>query len=58
MKLITPSLLLPPISLFIDLLQVDEWILEINETYTKQTLRNRYYIATNQGIRAMIDPIL
>ncbi|HOJ24455.1 MAG TPA: WbqC family protein [Bacteroidales bacterium] len=57
MKLITPSLLLPPISLFIDLLQVDEWILEINETYTKQTLRNRYYIATNQGIRAMIIPI-
>ncbi|MGB4665756.1 MAG: WbqC family protein [Bacteroidales bacterium] len=57
MKLITPALLLPPISLFIDLLQVDEWILEINDTYTKQTLRNRYYIATNQGIRAMIIPI-
>lgn len=57
MKLITPALLLPPISLFIDLLQVDEWILEVNDTYTKQTLRNRYYIATNQGIRAMIIPI-
>ena len=57
MKLITPSLLLPPISLFIDLLQVDEWILEINDTYAKQTMRNRYYIATNQGIRAMIIPI-
>ena len=57
MKLITPALLLPPISLFIDLLQVDEWILEINDTYAKQTLRNRYYIATNQGIRAMIIPI-
>jgi len=57
MKLITPALLLPPISLFIDLLQVDEWILEINDTYAKQTMRNRYYIATNQGIRAMIIPI-
>ncbi len=57
MKLITPALLLPPISLFIDLLQVDEWILEVNETYTKQTLKNRYYIATNQGIRAMIIPV-
>lgn len=57
MKLITPALLLPPISLFIDLLQVDEWIVEVNDTYTKQTMRNRYYIATNQGIRAMIIPI-
>lgn len=57
MKLITPSLLLPPISLFIDLLKVDEWIIEINETFPKQTLRNRYYIATNQGIRAMIIPV-
>ena len=57
MKLITPSLLLSPISLFIDLLNVDEWIIEINETFPKQTLRNRYYIATNQGIRAMIIPV-
>jgi len=57
MKIIIPSLLLPPISFFIDALKADEWLIEINETFTKQTFRNRYYIATSQGIRAMIVPL-
>ena len=32
MKIIIPSLLLPPISFFIDALKADEWLIEINET--------------------------
>ncbi len=49
MSVILPTTYLGPVSYYATLFHADEVIIEANEFYVKQTLRNRCVIATNQG---------
>jgi len=48
---------LPPISWIAVALQVGSIVLEIHETYPKQTFRNRCNIATSSGILSLTVPV-
>lgn len=49
MTVVLPTSWFPPVSYFIYLIQQPESIIELHETFPKQTIRNRCYIATAQG---------
>ncbi len=48
---------LPPISWIAAALQVGSIVLEIHETYPKQTFRNRCNIATSSGVLSLTVPV-
>jgi hypothetical protein len=49
MSILLPTAYLAPVSYYAALFHADEAVIEANEFYVKQTLRNRCVIATNQG---------
>ena len=49
---------LPPVSYFKELALADKIVLESNETFQKQTFRNRCEILTSNGRESLIVPIL
>ena len=56
MERLVPLLLLPPPFYFI-YLQKESFLLEVHETYPKQTMRNRFFILTTQGEKRISIPI-
>ncbi len=57
MNIILSTALFPPIPWFAQLLQAENNIIDTNETYSKQTFRNRFYILTSNGILEHSIPI-
>lgn len=57
MKLLLPTAYFPPISYFSDICRHDELVIETQETFPKQTLRNRCEIATSQGSFRLSVPL-
>src|SRR5574344_2922817 len=57
-SLLLPSLFFPPIAYFQCLATCDDAIIESHETFPKQTLRNRTYILTANGVEYMNIPIV
>ena len=55
--MILPSLYLPPISWFAALKSVEPIVIEVNENFQKQTLRNRCYIDSPNGRLPLSIPI-
>ncbi|MBR0036440.1 MAG: WbqC family protein [Bacteroidales bacterium] len=49
MPVLLPTTYLGPVSYYATLFHAEEVVIEANEYYVKQTLRNRCLIATNQG---------
>jgi hypothetical protein len=49
LNLVIPTSFLPPVSYISKLLHADHAVIDIHETFPKQTFRNRYEIATSQG---------
>jgi len=56
-KLLIPSLLAPPAKLFALMQRSQEIIIDIHETYPKQTLRNRYHIGSPNDVRSLVVPV-
>jgi len=52
-----PSLLAPPAKLYGLLMQAEEIVQDIYETYPKQTLRNRYYFGSPNDVRSLVVPV-
>ncbi|MDX9931593.1 MAG: WbqC family protein [Bacteroidales bacterium] len=56
-KILIPSLLAPPAKLFALIHSCDEVIIDIHETYPKQTLRNHYHIGGPNDVRPLVVPV-
>lgn len=57
MNIVIPICYFPPIAYLAMFLKYDTVAIEIQETYPKQTLRNRSYIATANGVLPLIVPV-
>ena len=57
-SVLLPTTYLPPISWLAVVMQSKRVEIEIHETYPKQTLRNRCYIATSSGILSLTVPVI
>jgi len=58
MPLILSTAYLPPISYIRECLQADEVMLEMHETYRKQTIRNHCFIAGPKGKQQLTIPVI
>lgn len=56
-RILIPSLLAPSVRIFSVLSAAQEIVVDVHETYPKQTLRNRYYIGSPNDVRALIVPV-
>ena len=56
--LVLPSYYLAPISYYAQLAQCEEYCIDTDEAYRKQTLRNRCYIASPNGPLALTIPVV
>ena len=56
--LVLPSYYLAPISYYAQLAQCEEYSIDTDEAYRKQTLRNRCYIASPNGPLALTIPVV
>lgn len=56
-SVLLPTLLAPPAKLFSRIMSCQEIVIDIHETYPKQTLRNRYYIGSPNDVRALVVPV-
>ena len=57
MKPVFSSAYLPPIDYMAALLRHPEVLIEVHETYPKQTFRNRMLIMTSSGVRPLVVPV-
>lgn len=57
MSMLFPSSYLPPILWFVDALYEESIVLEVQETFPKQTIRNRCVIASASGALNLIIPV-
>ncbi|MCR5394875.1 MAG: WbqC family protein [Bacteroidales bacterium] len=51
--IVLPTTYFGPVSYYAALMHSDDVVIEANEYYVKQTLRNRCLIATNQGVQTL-----
>lgn len=58
MDIIIPTSIFPSIEYIVCISLSNNAYIEKHETYPKQTLRNRYYIATAQGIQYLTIPVI
>lgn len=56
--MLLPSYYLAPISYYAQLLRSDDVVIDLDEPYRKQTLRNRCYIASPNGPLALTIPVV
>jgi len=56
-KILIPSLLAPPAKLFAMMQRSEEIVIDIHETYPKQTLRNRYFVGSPNDVRSLVVPV-
>ncbi|MCX7696994.1 MAG: WbqC family protein [Bacteroidales bacterium] len=56
--LILPTFVAPPLYYYHLIKQVDTIVYDLNETYVKQSLRNRYYILSPNGIQRLVIPVI
>ncbi len=52
-----PTSYFPPVSYFVQLIRFDHVNIEVNETYPKQSLRNRCLILTANGLQNLSIPV-
>lgn len=57
-NIILPTAYLPPIEYFYHLVNADEILIELHESYPKQTYRNRSKIFTANGILSLSIPVI
>lgn len=56
-QIIAPTLLAPPSAYFSKLIQCDRIVIDLHETWQKQTLRNRYFIGGPNHTQMLVVPV-
>lgn len=56
-NILIPTLLAPPARLYALFMQAENIVIDTNETWPKQTLRNRYLIGSPNDVRALVVPV-
>jgi hypothetical protein len=57
-KIIFPTFLAPPLAYYRIIQQAEAVVVDLNETYIKQSLRNRYFIVSPNGMQRLVVPVI